>query len=79
MSLYQLFDQFCMDFCEAWGLMHSCFFDSTSVAPRQMWTLATLGIMLSIGLHLYHAIFELLTALLEWLHKKIKFRFFKSR
>ena len=73
MSLYQLFDQFCIDFCQAWNL------DESSFIVRQMLTLCGLGMMFSIGLHVYHAMFELLIALLERLHKKIKSYFIKSR
>ena len=72
MSLYQLFDQFCIDFCQAWSL------DESSFIVRQTLTLIGLGMMFSIGLHFYHAIFDLLTALFEWLFKKI-IKIIKSR
>lgn len=73
MSLYELFDQFCIDFCQAWQLKASSF------AVRQILTVCGIGMMLSIGLNFYNSVFKVLCALVDRIVKKIKARSIKSR
>lgn len=73
MSLYQIFDQFCLDFCFAWGI------EASSSFICQALTIFWFGMCFCVGFLFYVSVFYFIYVLGELIFKSVKRYIIKSR